>query len=70
MITIKEEARKLLDKFYVCFSDEESNITNAKEFALFHINEIIKEKEDCHKYECYGKSIKHYKKLKQEIIKL
>jgi len=41
----------------------------AKKSALMAVNEILKEKNGCSKYECYGQNI-NWNKVKQEIEKL
>lgn len=66
MKTLKQEAKELLEKFDDFGMDDCAVI----QCALIHIDKMIKEKEECHKYECYGKSLKHYKKLKKELLKL
>lgn len=41
----------------------------AKKSALIAVNEILKEKNGCSKYECYGQDI-NWNKVKQEIENL
>jgi hypothetical protein len=41
----------------------------AKKSALIAVNEILKEKNGCSKYECYGQDI-NWNKVKQEIQNL
>lgn len=41
----------------------------AKKSALMAVNEILKEKNGCSKYECYGQNI-NWNKVKQEIQNL
>ena len=63
-MTPKEKAEELLDKMTM-----EIGKFNAKQCALIAVNEIIKEKNGCSKYECYGQDI-NWNKVKQEIENL
>jgi len=63
-MTPKEKAEELLDKMTM-----EIGKFNAKQCALIAVNEIIKEKNGCSKYECYGQDI-NWNKVKKEIENL
>jgi hypothetical protein len=63
-MTPKEKAEELLDKMTM-----EIGKFNAKQCALIAVNEIIKEKNGCSKYECYGQDI-NWNEVKKEIENL
>jgi hypothetical protein len=63
-MTPKEKAEELLDKMTM-----EIGKFNAKQCALITVNEIIKEKNGCSKYECYGQDI-NWNEVKKEIENL
>ena len=48
----------------------ERNWNNAKQCALRAVYEIIKEKKECSKYECYGNNFAYWQEVKQEIENL
>lgn len=70
-MTPKEKAKELVEKMYLVHSHSASDITYyfAKQCALIAVIEIIKEKNGCSKYECYGQDI-NWNKVKQEIENL
>jgi hypothetical protein len=72
-MTTKNKAKELFNEYY---SYLKANLMNDKEAwedakvcALIAVNEILKEKNGCNKYECYGQDI-NWNKVKQEIEKL
>ena len=70
-MTPKEKAKELVEKMYLVHSHSASDITYyfAKQCALIAVTEIIKEKNGCSKYECYGQDI-NWNKVKKEIENL
>ena len=72
-MTPKEKALELYNKFYavkdglgkypMCFD-------TSKQCASIAVDEIIKEKHECHEFECYGNNIKYWQEVKKEIEKL
>ena len=60
----KEKAKELIDKMSF-----ETHKHNAISCALIAVDEIIKEKNGCSKYECYGQDI-NWEKVKREIENL
>ena len=68
----KEKAVELVDKYFreMQFSEFVNDMDASKQCALIAVDEIIKEKEECHKYECNGYDLKYWVEVKQEIIKL
>jgi hypothetical protein len=66
-MTPKEKAEELVNKF-----NSESKhylMLDAKQCALIAVTEIIKEKNGCSKYECYGQDI-NWNEVKKEIENL
>jgi len=81
-MTPKEKAKELVEKMMLYSYDKIENeiypkyiVDNkikkelAKQCALIADDEIIKEKNGCSKYECYGQDI-NWNKVKQEIENL
>ena len=50
-------------KFYQLVADKE----NAVNCAILAIDEIIFEKRECHNFECSGRDLKVWKKVKKEL---
>tara|TARA_R110000868_G_scaffold54268_3_gene169909 strand:- start:1346 stop:1588 length:243 start_codon:yes stop_codon:yes gene_type:complete len=68
-----DKSKELVCKFYPIVQWElgkENCLDRAKQCALITIDEILKEKEECSKYECYGKELKYWLEVKQEIENL
>jgi len=81
-MTPKEKAEELVDKMMLYSYEKIENEKNTKyivdnkikkeyaiQCALIAVDEIIKEKNGCSKYECYGQDI-NWNKVKQEIENL
>jgi len=74
----KEKAQELVDKYRTTIRKadvygnlaSEDEIYLAKECALIAVEEIIKEKQECHKFECYGNDIEYWQQVKTEIEQL
>jgi len=77
-MTPKEKAEEIVKKYSnieIAIGDKydgylRMDISEAKECALIAVDEIIKEKEECHKYECGGNELKHWQEVKTEIENL
>lgn len=65
-MTTREKALRLFDSF----STKANSFIEGKRCALVCVEEIIKEKKDCHKYECYGFDSDYWREVKQEIENL
>jgi hypothetical protein len=63
-MTPKEKAEELVSKFK--YEGKHYLMLDAKQCALIAVNEIIKEKNGCSKYECYGQDI-NWNEVKKEI---
>ena len=70
-MTPKEKAKELVSKFsdYTVQESWQSKNYFAIECALIAVTEIIKEKNGCSKYECYGQDI-NWNEVKKEIENL
>jgi len=74
-MTAKEKAKELFTNYLILFPEFYNDLeygyndVKAKQCALIAVNEILKEKNGCSKYECYGQDI-NWKEVKQEIEKL
>jgi hypothetical protein len=72
-MTPKEKAKELFNKYADEFNFD-STYRNykqqSKQCALIAVDEIIKEKKECSKYECYGKDLNFWQEVKKEIEKL
>jgi hypothetical protein len=69
----KEKAKELVEKYFdTCHksSDLELSWKVCKRCALIAVEEIIKEKQECHKFECYGNDIEYWQQVKIEIVQL
>ena len=67
-MTPKEKAEELYFKMYDIYGYDDYRL-RAKQCALIAVNEIIKEKNGCSKYECYGQDI-NWNEVKKEIENL
>ncbi len=65
-MTPKEKSKSLVNKFL----KTGMMIRQARECALICVDEMIFEKTDCHEFECYGKPLRYWQKVEQEIEKL
>ena len=66
-MTPKEKAQELVNKYLQVY---DGRVIQAKQCALIAVDEILKEKEDCHKFECHGNDINYWQEVKQELDKL
>ena len=77
-MTPKEKAKQLVDRFrpHAYGLDETERFSpnqerlSAIQCALIAVDEILKEKADCHRYECNGNGTEYWQQVKQEIEKL
>ncbi len=67
-MTPKEKAVEIFNK--MCNEVDELLPLDVKECALIAVDEIIKEKQECHKFECYGNDIEYWQQVKIEIVQL
>jgi hypothetical protein len=65
----KEKAKELVNKYSFLNEIFIPSIHEQKKCALIAVNEILKEKNGCSKYECYGQDI-NWEKVKKKIEKL
>ena len=71
-MTPKEKAKELVERYINLYPHQREDYLNnedAELCALIAVDEILKEKNGCSKYECYGQDI-NWKEVKQEIEKL
>jgi hypothetical protein len=71
-MTPKEKAEELVYRYVNLYSHQTENyldIDEAKQCALIAVDEILKEKNGCSKYECYGQDI-NWNEVKKEIENL
>ena len=64
-MTNKEKAKELVNKFN--YEDKHYLMLDAKQCALILLDEMLKEKAECSKYECYGEDIRFWEEVKKEI---
>ena len=69
-MTPQEKAVELLTKYRRHLPVNTVTDLEVKGCALIAVDEILKEKEDCHKFECYGSSLEYWQEVKAEIEKL
>jgi len=63
-----DKARELLLMYYVLIPM--NTISFAKQCVLILLDEMIKEKTECSKYECYGEDIRFWQEVKNELENL
>jgi len=68
-MTAKEKAKELVNKYIFLNEIFIPSIHEQKKCALIAVDEVLKEKNGCSKYECYGQDI-NWQEVKQEIENL
>jgi len=63
-----DKARELLLMYYGLIPM--NTISFAKQCVLILLDEMIKEKTECSKYECYGEDIRFWQEVKNELENL